>query len=106
MEYAKVVEFAAELVEAMKGRGHHDYYIECTKGQKYVKYIIKSERNNHGSVLAFVELSSGDILKPGGFQAPQRDKDGLAVRGNIADPVDAKRILAEADPYGSFLYKR
>ncbi len=105
MEYTEVVEFADALAKAINEKKHKGYYIECTKGQKYVKYVIHNTSNNHGSVLAFVELSSGDIIKPASFQQPQKEKGGLAVRGNISTPAGRKIVLDAADPFGGFLYK-
>lgn len=57
-------------------------------------------------VHAFVDMETGDVIKAAGWKAPQKDKDGFAVRYRLADPEDKARCFESMDPYGSYLYKR
>ena len=57
-----------------------------------------------GSAFAFVDRRTGDLIKPGGWAKPQRDKNGLVVRFNLERSFEL--AVDAADPYGSFLYKR
>lgn len=76
--------------------------IECEVGQRFIRLVIGAPGNRH--VHAFVDLSTGDIIKAAGWKAPQKGKNGLAVRGNLTDDADFARILGVADKYGSYLY--
>lgn len=60
-----------------------------TRGRKYTKII------SDGSVCAFVDMSTGDIYKPAGWQAPAKH-----VRGNIFSKEGGKEALS----LGSFIY--
>lgn len=71
-------------------------------GSKFIR--IYQESGSHRSVHAFLDRATGDVIKPAGWKAPQRDKDGLAVRYRLADPLDKKRCFDSIDPYGSYLY--
>lgn len=83
-------------------------------GRKYLK-VVNTNINDDGSdgqrfVHCFIDKSNGDIIKAAGWNAPQRDKDGLAVRGNIATEegrsIIWKRLLADpAQIHGHYLYK-
>ena len=55
-----------------------------TFGQRYAKVVRKGS-----GVVAFIEISTGDIFKPAGWKAPAKH-----VRGNIADEVN--RAVAHA----------
>lgn len=55
---------------------HSEYKpITYTKGRKYAKLV------QNGSVVAFIDMSNGDIYKPAGWKAPAKH-----VRGNIFSP--------------------
>jgi hypothetical protein len=78
-------------------------------GRKYLK-VVETAREGGRSVHAFIDKSNGDLIKAAGWHAPQRDKDGLAVRGNIATEEGRTaiwtRLLANPrDIYGHYLYK-
>lgn len=75
-------------------------------GQKYDKIIIE-QPNGGRSVHAFIERSTGALIKAGGWAAPQKNSDGtLAVRYDLSDPVGLANAIEQADPHGGYLYKR
>jgi hypothetical protein len=71
-------------------------------GNKYIRVYQESGNSRH--VHAFLDRSTGDVIKAGGWKAPQRGKNGLAVRYRLADPASKARCFASIDPYGSYLY--
>lgn len=79
-------------------------------GRKYLKVVEANRDGSHRSVHAFIDKSNGDLIKAAGWKAPQRDKDGLAVRGNIVTGEGRsaiwKRLLDDPNQiYGHYLYK-
>lgn len=72
-------------------------------GTRFIR--IYQESGNSRSVHAFLDRSTGDVLKPGGWKGPQRTKNGLAVRFNLTDPESRALCFTRIDPYGSYLYK-
>lgn len=73
-------------------------------GQKYDKIII--DRNGSRSVHAFMERSTEKLIKAAGWQAPQKDKNGLAYRYDLNTPDSFEKAVTMADPFGSYLYAR
>jgi hypothetical protein len=61
---------------------------QAKAGKKYVKITT----NNGGSVFAFIDAETGDILKPANFKAPAKH-----ARGNIFDQSGG---LDAITPYG------
>ena len=90
--------YAEDFCNALNTKFSTDDY-EILAGRKFDKIVTSR------SVHAFVVRSTGELVKPASFKAPQKDKDGLAVRYNLSDPTDADRAIEAADPYGSYLYK-
>lgn len=83
-----------------------DHRFEVRPGRTFDK-IVRTHRSYGGfSVHAFVVRETGELVKPATAKAPQKDKDGLAVRYRLADPEDAQRAIADADFAGGYLYKR
>lgn len=70
---------------------------EIEEGRKYVK-IIKVGKWQR-SVHSFVNKATGDLYKPAGWKAPIVDP-----RGNVYNNLDD--VLARADIFGGYLYKR
>lgn len=73
-------------------------------GRRFAR--VWNDNGTQRMVHAFVDMTTGDVLKAGGWKAPQKDRDGFAVRYRLADPEDKARCFAAMDPYGSYLYKR
>lgn len=73
-------------------------------GNKFAR--VATDNGTQRMVHAFVDMATGDVIKPAGWKAPQKDKSGLAVRYRLADPADKARCFESMDPYGSYLYKK
>jgi hypothetical protein len=72
-------------------------------GTRFIR--IYRESGTSRSVHAFLDRTTGDVLKPGGWNGPQRTKKGLAVRFNLSDPESRALCFSRIDPSGSYLYK-
>lgn len=102
-EYINVLNSAASLAGL-------DYLFDKEVGRRYVK-VVQNSAHGGRSVHAFIERSSGDLLKPASWAAPQRNSDGsLAVRYRLSDEIERKalfeKLMAEpANLYGGYLYK-
>lgn len=97
-------DYALDFADQLE-RKHTDYEFKILAGRKFDKITIENKTRPGRSVHAFVVRGTGELVKAATFSAPQKDKDGLAVRYNLSDPVDARRALEQSDPYGSYLYK-
>lgn len=74
--------------------------IVAKKGNKYYK-IINRAWGRDESVHAFVDATTGDLLKPAGWKAPAK-----GARGNITDPAFlAKLKSGHFDVNGGYLYR-
>lgn len=93
--------FAAALQEKFASDSRPPIYT-VYPGRKYDKIVEVGEHQRF--VHAFVEIKTGALIKPAGWHAPQRDKDGLAVRHHLATPVDFAAAVAVADRFGYYLY--
>lgn len=93
--------FAAALQEKFAEDRFPPTYV-VHPGRKYDKIVEVGEHQHF--VHAFVEVATGALIKPAGWNGPQRDKDGLAVRHHLATQVDFDAALAVADRYGHYLY--
>jgi len=77
--------------------------IYAEPGRRFARIVM--EGSNQRTVHAFVDMETGDVIKAAGWKAPQKDKDGLAVRYHLADEADRARCYAAIDPHGGYLYK-
>jgi hypothetical protein len=80
-----------------------DMPFETDVGAKYIRVVDTSYSR---SVHAFVDRETGDLLKAGGWKAPAKRKGGPATVGSLLNDDDFATILARADRYGGYLYKR
>ena len=95
--------FAKALTEKFEGK--HICYIE--KGRRFDKIVTEIIRGNGRSVHAFVEKSTGALIKAATWKAPQKNADGtLAVRYLLDTEENFAIALEAADWAGSYLYKR
>ena len=77
-----------------------------TEGKKYDR-ITKVRDGQHRSVHAFVERSTGRLIKAAGWKAPAKLSTGeLQSKFNLAEEIDFALAVSAADPYGSYLYVR
>lgn len=59
------------------------------------------------SVHAFIDRTTGDLIKSAGWRSPQKNSDGtLAVRFSMLSDADVDAVVAVSDKYGSYLYER
>ena len=64
-------------------------HVSADMGRKYARVVKNDQLNGSRSVHTFVNMLNGDILKSGGWKAPQKN----GVRGNIfADDLGANRV--------------
>jgi hypothetical protein len=93
-----VTEFVAWInTEADIPEGY--VYEVGTPGVKNVRIVMKARGDRGGSVHAFVELATGNLLKAAGWKAPAK-----GVRGNVVTDLD--EIKARFTWSGGYLYIR
>lgn len=93
------VDFYAEHYSSLTPSEH-----EVEFGRRYAR-IVQTHGQGSRHVHAFVDLSNGDVLKPGGWSGPQRGRNGqLAARFNLLDELSRSACFASIDPHGSYLY--
>ena len=71
-------------------------------GGKYDRIVQRN--GSHGHVHAFVVRETGGLVKAATWKAPQREKDGLAVRYVLSVEDEFAAAVEDADPFGSYLY--
>lgn len=95
-------------LEKLRGKALHDsgYEFEVECGQKFDR-IVQTRRNSaySRSVHAFVEKSTGKLIKASGWKDLQKDKSGLAYRYDLSTPEGFNEALTKADAFGGYLYK-
>lgn len=75
-----------------------------SKGRKFAKIISQGSQLG---VHAFVDLQTGDVIKPATWNAPQKNSDGtFAVRFNLVDAESRKSLFEKAEFSGGYLYAR
>ena len=92
-------DFAEKLNEKFAADG---YEFSVMNGRRFDRIVIENVRhghNDHRSVFAFVERSTGDLYKAAGWNAPAKHK-----RYNGSELLNM--AIEDADVYGSFLYMR
>lgn len=93
----KSMDFAEAIDTKFAGRGH-EYLVIA--GRKYDKIVrVPYGAASGGSVYAFVDRKTGDLLKAASWKKPA---EGVRYTGEEL----MTRAVDEADPYGSFLYNR
>ena len=86
---AMVQEKHASYYERMNFTFADPDHISADMGRKYARVVKNDQLNGSRSVHTFVNMENGDILKAGGWKAPQPN----GVRGNIfADDLGADRV--------------
>lgn len=67
-------------------------------GVKNLKIVCNG--NGSRNVHAFVNLDTGDVLKPAGWSGPAK-----GARYNLLDSASLASLVTRIDGYGSYLYK-
>lgn len=78
------------------------YTFTVEAGGKYDRIVEASGGQRH--VHAFVVRATGGLVKSATWKAPQREKDGLAVRYVLSVEDEFTAAIEDADPYGAYLY--
>ena len=81
----------------------YTFFVE--KGQKFDRIVSSSVSSvgGHTSVHAFVERSTGALIKPATYKAPAKLKSGWATKFNLLTEFD--KTLEVADVHGGYLYQ-
>lgn len=87
-----------------EGRPYLSRMVFVEMGHKFAR--VATDNGTQRMVHAFVDMTTGDVIKAAGWKAPQKGKNGLAVRYRLADPVSKALCFESMDPYGSYLYQR
>jgi len=95
----RITEYCQKIVEAQRIPA----MVYPEHGRRFSRIVI--EDGSHRHVHAFVDMTNGDVIKSAGWNAPQRGKNGLAVRFNLLDDESRERGYSAIDPYGSYLYE-
>jgi len=80
------------------------YTYTVQHGKKYDRIVQHNGYSGGGSVHAFVEQSTGKLIKAAGWVAPAKDKNGLAYRYDLSTLEGFRLALHNADDYGRYLY--
>lgn len=88
---------------AERGWDHKTDMVYPEYGRRFTRIV--ADRGTQRSVHAFVDMTNGDVIKAAGWKAPQKGKNGLAVRFNLIDDESRERGFSAIDPYGSYLYE-
>lgn len=79
---------------------------EVDQGRVYDR-IVEVDEHGRRSAHAFVVRKTGDLVKCGGWKAPQKSASGeLAVRYHLGDPDGYTAAVQDADLFGRYLYSR
>lgn len=99
-------ETAQQQLEGKKYSAYAKPYIyDVQSGQKFDKIVQHREGDIYGgSVHAFVERSTGKLIKAAGWKAPAKDKNGLAYRYDLSTPEGFLEALYNATFSGGYLY--
>ena len=82
----------------------HPQLVSAEYGRRFVRIV--QDNGTQRFVHCFIDITTGDVIKSAGWKAPQKDKDGFAVRYNLLDTASREECYSKMDPYGSYLYKR
>ena len=96
---------AQEQLEGKKYSEHaKPYTYTVERGQKFDKIVQADGYAGGRSVHAFVERSTGKLIKAAGWKAPAKDKNGLAYRYDLSTPEGYLEALYNAGYSGGYLY--
>jgi hypothetical protein len=104
----RIQEWADALVASYAKRYPEDdaetlakrYGITVDPLRKYWR-VVMTTSGDAASVHAFVDPTTGDVLKAAGWKSPAK-----GVRYNLLDDDSFAKMLANVDPFGSYLYVR
>ena len=96
--------FVDEYVKVLNNKTD-SYNFYTSRGRRYIKItevvVDRDGKNtNQVSVHCFVDEKTGLVYKAAGWNAPAK-----GARYDLLDEASRKRCFANADPYGSYLYR-
>lgn len=98
--------YAAALNEKFPVVQAWDQSFGFTSGKRFDR-ITRQRDGKDRSVHAFVERSTGKLIKAAGWTAPAKLSNGeLQSQYNLSTPEGFAEAVAAADPYTSYLYVR
>ena len=84
-----------------------EYVFYAEKGRRFDKIVMERKNGTQRGVHAFVERTTGNLIKAATFKAPQKNSDGtFAVRYNLSTDDGYEEALDAATWSGGYLYKR
>ena len=83
------------MVDAPEG-----YVFTVETARKYHKLIMTTKGGDR-SIHAFVDVKTGDVLKPATFKAPAK-----GIRYNMLDPISREKMFSRAGWCNHYLYNR
>ena len=99
-------DYSKKQLESVKNGTANLMRFVVTKGRKYFKitsheYDTFRDRNEYreGGVHAFVNIKTGDVFKPEGYNKPAKH-----VRYNLLDDVSRQSMFEKAHYAGGYLY--
>ena len=96
--------FVDDYVEVLNNKtDSYNFYIR--RGRRFIKItqnVVGRDGKNTDqlSVHSFVDKNTGLVFKAAGWNAPAK-----GARYDLLDEASRKRCFANADPYGSYLYR-
>ena len=91
-KYMDMVQWKNDQYYKICGFTHSDPpKVTADVGRKYARVVKVDQLNGSRSVHTFVDLDNGNILKSGGWSAPQKN----GVRGNIFDADLGESVVNE-----------
>lgn len=95
----RITEYCQKIADAQRWPS----MVYPENGRRFARIVV--EEGSHRHVHAFVDITNGDVIKAAGWKAPQKGKNGLAVRFNLLDDAARENAYAKMDPYGGYLYE-
>jgi hypothetical protein len=89
--------YAEELTAKFGAEGDT---FEAQPGRRYAR-IVRRDKWGSGSAYAFVDITSGALLKAAGWKAPAK-----GVRFDLSTPEGLTEAVKAADRFGGHLYAR
>lgn len=94
------LEAFAQLAEAALRKAGYPQNLTAIPGKKYSKIVERRDGESRpSSVHSFIDLTTGDILKPASWERPAK-----GIRGNITNPDGGRSALyPDGHPYGGMI---
>jgi len=86
---------------------YEEDYFELQDNPKFIRIVRKDKYSNGGSAHAFVEKSTGKLVKTASWKSPAKKSNGeLQSKYNLLDDDSFELLIEQADIYGGHLYVR